>query len=181
MSLSFSYEALVGPHRHSNLYQEARSQIISLVQIKCDKVLLMNSEKITKLLSSGKQAYQDAYGRIVQARVLGAANGDKANEGGGEVDVDNEKHSQKPIPPWSLVDIHKAGIKAGQEVFEKNIKAAGLPWVGPGDDRYDFQLYSCLQWSKKQFDKLQVCSVLMASLSCLLDLHLHALHCKPYV
>jgi hypothetical protein len=141
----------------------------------------MNSEKITRLLSSGKQAYQDAYGRIVQARVLGASKGDKAKEGGGEVDVDNEKHRQKPIPPWSLVDIHKAGIKAGQEVFEKNIKAAGLPWVGPGDDRYDFQLYSCLQWSKKQFDKLQVCSVLMASLSCLLDLHLHALHCKPYV
>ncbi|KAH9563758.1 hypothetical protein CY35_05G143000 [Sphagnum magellanicum] len=149
------YEALVGPHRHSNLYQEARSQIISLVQIKCDKVLLMNSEKITRLLSSGKQAYQDAYGRIVQAQVLGATKGDMAKEGGGEVDVDNEKHSQKPIPPWSLVDIHKAGIKAGQEAFERNIKAAGLPWVGPGDDRYDFQLYSCLQWSKKQFDKLQ--------------------------
>lgn len=149
----------MGPHRGSNLYNEARTQIISAIQIKCDKVSLMNSEKITKLLSSGKHAYQEAYSSVMHLGILGASKGDDGAQDGTEGSEDKDKkHDEVPISPKRLLDIHKAGIKAGQEAFEKDVKSAGLPWVGPGDDRYDFHLYTCLQWSKKQFENLRVCA-----------------------
>jgi hypothetical protein len=144
------YESLVGPHRGSNLYNEARSQFMSAIQIKCDKVSLINSEKITTLLSNAKQAYQEAYGSTIQTGVLGA---DGAQSDGQQ--NDDKKQDEAPISPKRLLDIHKAGIKAGQEAFENFVKAAGLPWVGPGDDRYDFQMYTTLQYSKKQYEKLR--------------------------
>lgn len=150
-----SYETLVGPHRGSNLYNEARSQIISAIQTKCDKMSLINSEKITKLLTSGKQAYQEAYSRVMQRGVLGDSEGDQAQNG--DQSNKEKKQEEPPISPKRLLDIHKAAIKAAQEAFENDVKAAGLPWVGPGDDQYDFHLYTCLQWSKKQFEKLRVC------------------------
>jgi hypothetical protein len=146
-----SYESLVGPHRGSALFNEARTHIISAIQTKCDKVSLVNSEKIIKLLSSAKQAYQEAYGIAIQTGVLG---GDGAQDDSQQ--NDGKKQEDPPISPKRLLDIHKAGIKAGQEAFEKYVKAAGLPWVGPGDDHYDFHLYTSLQYSKKQFDKLRV-------------------------
>lgn len=145
-----SYESLVGPHRGSTLFNEARTHIISAIQTKCDKVSLVNSEKIIKLLSSAKQAYQEAYGIAIQTGVLG---GDGAQDDSQQ--NDGKKQEEPPISPKRLLDIHKAGIKAGQEAFEKYVKAAGLPWVGPGDDHYDFHLYTSLQYSKKQFDKLR--------------------------
>ena len=148
-----SYESLVGPHRGSILFNEARIHIISAIQTKCDKVSLINSEKIIALLSSAKQAYQEAYGIAIQTGILG---GDGAQDDSQK--DDGKKQEVPPISPRKLLDIHKAGIKAGQEAFEKYVKAAGLPWVGPGDDHYDFHLYTCLQNSKKQFDKLRVCS-----------------------
>lgn len=146
------YESLVGPHRGSNLYNEARTQFMSAIQTKCDKVSLVNSEKITTLLSNAKQAYQEAYGSTIQTGILGV----DGAEGDGQQN-DDKKPEEAPISPKRLLDIHKAGIKAGQEAFEKFVKVAGLPWVGPGDDRYDFHMYTSLQYSKKQYDKLRVC------------------------
>lgn len=151
------YESLVGPHRGSNLYNEARSQFMSAIQTKCDKVSLINSEKITSLLSNAKQAYQEAYGSTIQTGVLGVDQGDGQQN-------DGKKQEEAPISPKRLLEIHKAGIKAGQEAFEKFVKAAGLPWVGPGDDRYDFHMYTTLQYSKKQYDKLRVCYSFISTL-----------------
>lgn len=144
------YESLVGPHRGSNLYNEARSQFISAIQTKCDKVSLINSEKITNLLNNAKVAYQEAYGSTIQTGILGS---DGVQEDGHQKDY--KRKEEAPIPPKRLLDIHKAAIKAGQEAFENFVKAAGLPWVGPGDNRYDFYLYTSLQYSKKQYDKLR--------------------------
>jgi len=136
---------------------------MSAIQTKCDKVSLINSEKITTLLSNAKKAYQDAYGSTIQTGVLGVhgAQGDDHQN-------DDKKQEEAPISPQRLLDIHKAGIKDGQEAFEMFVKAAGLPWVGPGDDRYDFHMYTSLQYSKKQFDKLRVCCYLSGLLSSLL-------------
>lgn len=168
---------LVGPHRGSNLYNEARSQIISAIQTKCDKMSLINSEKITKLLTSGKQAYQEAYSRVMQRGVLGDSEGDQApNE---DQSNKEKKQDEPPISPKRLLDIHKAAIKAAQEAFENDVKAAGLPWVGPGDDQYDFHLYTCLQWSKKQFEKLRVCFSIRL-LPCYSDLN-YTTECKDFV
>lgn len=113
---------------------------------------MINSEKITNLLNNAKVAYQEAYGSTIQTGILGS---DGVQEDGHQKDY--KRKEEAPIPPKRLLDIHKAAIKAGQEAFENFVKAAGLPWVGPGDNRYDFYLYTSLQYSKKQYDKLRVC------------------------
>lgn len=144
------YESLVGPHRGSNLYNEARTRITSAIQIICDKMSLINAGKIETLLSDAKEAYQEAYENAIQTGILGADGGYDDGQ-----HHDGNKQENAPIFPKKLLEVHKAAIKTGQEAFEKFVKAAGLPWVGPGDVHYDFHLYTNLQFSKKQYENLR--------------------------
>lgn len=149
------FEALVGAHRGSHYYEEASRQMGATIQNRCDRVIASNSEKISGILNAGRIAYREVYKATMDKN---AYSSDESSETNDEVASNNNKELQGHIlPPIKLHALHEAATKHAQEAFEMAVRAAGLPWVEPGDERYDFHQYTCLQWSKQQYEELQVC------------------------
>ncbi|KAJ7542416.1 hypothetical protein O6H91_10G105500 [Diphasiastrum complanatum] len=168
------YETLVGPHRGSRLYGEAKGQMQEYIQQKCDKILHMNIDRISAILNNAKGAYRATYETSMEAtgiRISDAHNGREQDSKEGSY----ISQGVKPISPKKLGEIHSASVRAAQAALEKEVKAEGLAWVGPGYELYDFHQFQCLQWSKQRFTDIQAqneahvksfCQQLASALAC---------------
>ncbi|KAL2633978.1 hypothetical protein R1flu_005457 [Riccia fluitans] len=141
------YETLVGPHRSGRLYDEARVQMQTDIQNKCDKVYRLNAEKISVILNRGKEGYRNAYEEAMAKEGCLNTPGIQENVGTHEL--------KKPCSTKKLTEISKTALAVARIALDKAVKEGGLLWLGNGEEQYDFQQYQCLQWSKQRFADFQ--------------------------
>ncbi|KAG6544110.1 hypothetical protein Mapa_014422 [Marchantia paleacea] len=141
------YEALVGPHRGGRLYNEARVQMQTDIQNKCDKVYRINAEKISVILSRGKDGYRSAYEEAMIKEGCLSSPGSSAQAGSHEL--------KRPCSTKKLTEISKTALAVARIALDKTVKEGGLLWLGTGDEQYDFQQYQCLQWTKQRLAEFQ--------------------------
>lgn len=140
----------MGPHRGGRLYNEARVQMQTDIQNKCDKVYRINAEKISVILNRGKDGYRSAYEEAMTKEGCLSSPGSQAQAGSHEL--------KRPCSTKKLTEISKTALAVARIALDKTVKEGGLLWLGTGDEQYDFQQYQCLQWTKQRLAEFQVCT-----------------------
>ncbi|KAI5061796.1 hypothetical protein GOP47_0022335 [Adiantum capillus-veneris] len=147
------YEALVGPHKASHLYREACTKMQEEIQVRCEKMARINMEKISAIFSAAKGLFRGEYehGFLARTHAIDVQTGDQIPS---TVEESLKGTDGKPLPPKKLEEIHALNVKVAGLAYEKSVKDA-LPWMGSGDDLYDFHHFQCLQWLKQRYAEIQ--------------------------
>eukprot|EP00850_Spirogloea_muscicola_P023942 SM000410S15567 [mRNA] locus=s410:12113:15982:+ [translate_table: standard] len=140
------YEQGLGKHRRSKAYSGARDKLQAAIRRSCDAVVHENARAVGSLISAGKVAYRAAYLKAMAGSI---------GQDGEHQDVGQQLQLTVALSPKRLTDAHSAAISLAQAAAEHAIKHAGLPWVGPGQEQYDFQLFQSHQWAKVQLGDFQ--------------------------
>lgn len=146
------YEALVGPHKGSHLYHEACAQMQEEIQGKCEKVARINGEKISSIFTAAKTLFHNEFEHAFLAQIH--ASDGQTNIYPTTVEESLKDMNGKPLPQKKLQEIHALSVKVAGVAYEKGVKDA-LPWMGPGNDLYDFHHFQCLQWLKQRYAEIQ--------------------------
>lgn len=147
------YETLVGPHKGSHLYHEARAQMQEEIQAKCEKVARINGEKMSSIFNAAKALFQSEYEHSFVVKVH-ASDVQAGNDVPSTVEDSLKEMNGRPLPPKKLNEIHSLSLNAAELSFKKGVKD-GLSWMGPGNELYDFHHFLCLQWIKQRYTEIQ--------------------------
>eukprot|EP00249_Psilotum_nudum_P019648 c27358_g1_i1 orf=30-3086(+) len=159
------YETLVGPHQGSRLYKEASARMQEEIQLKCDKVARINTEKISSIFSAAKSSFRNSYDHTFSSR---GSTIDDAKSYNSAVSVEEtlKEDGGQLFPPKKLHELHSVSMKVAHIAFENGIKAGGLPWMKPGNEAYDFHHFQCLQWAKQRYAEIQAYNEVLIKAFC---------------